>query len=131
MTDTDASEASGVSSRPHTPSPSPSSATSTSFARQAIGRPKQSPVWNYFVYVEDSDKSVCQVPVGLSDGSGVCGHAVSGKYPTNMKQHLKRSHKAEYDEVLRQESMVSAKSTSIIRVRARNKEWVVVPIKAI
>jgi len=33
----------------------------------------------------------------------MCGHSVTGKYPTNLKLQLKKEHKKEYDEVLKKE----------------------------
>ncbi len=50
------------------------------------GRPK-SAVWDYFEYLESSNKSVCKTES--------CGIEVRGKYTTNLKRHLERKH-AEY-----------------------------------
>ena len=50
------------------------------------GRPK-SAVWDYFEYLESSNKSVCKIES--------CGIEVRGKYTTNLKRHLERKH-AEY-----------------------------------
>ena len=71
-----------------TPSPAPSTAS--------IGRPRKSPVWDYFVFNKGTEKSICQVEVPLTaDELGaeatvtrtkVCGHAIAGEYPTNLKQ---------------------------------------------
>ena len=67
-----------------TPSPAPSTAST--------GRPRKSPVWDYFVFNKGTEKSICQVEVPLTaDELGaeatvtrtkVCGHAIAGKYPT-------------------------------------------------
>ena len=34
----------------------------------------------------------------------LCGHILTGKYPTNMKLHLKKFHPAEYDDMLQREA---------------------------
>ena len=47
----------------------------------AVGRPKRSPVWDYF---ELQRKSVCQVLKPNSDVSEICGHKIEGKFPTNL-----------------------------------------------
>ena len=52
-------------------------------------RSVRSPVWSFFTYDAATEKSICQVE--LSDHV-ICVHNISGKYPTNLKQHLKRSH---------------------------------------
>ena len=44
-----------------------------------IGRPRDSFVWDHFVYVEEREKSVCQVPLG-EEGS-ICGKEINGRYP--------------------------------------------------
>ena len=95
-----------------TPSPSRDVGPSIS-----VGRPKKSPVWDYFYYDTSTDKSVCQV-VRSSEASSadadetcVCGHAVAGKFPTNMKNHLKRSHPKEYQLILsKEESLAKEKA---------------------
>ena len=57
----------------------------------------RSPVWKYFKFVEAIGKSVCQV-VG-TDGE-VCSQNISGKFPTNLKQHLRSKHPNEHSAVL-------------------------------
>ena len=89
---------------PLSPAFSTSSGASTSQAGRSTGRPKQSPVWGYFIFDDASNKSICQVIVKKGSGSEeVCGHSLAGKYPTNLKQHLKKEHLNEYTEVLRKE----------------------------
>ena len=51
-------------------------------------RSVRSPVWSFFAYDAATEKSICQVE--LSDHV-ICVHNISGKYPTNLKQHLKKS----------------------------------------
>ncbi len=65
-----------------------------------IGRPRQSPVWQHCVYDAVKGKSGCQVPVH-PDGVNVqfCGAEISGKFPTNLKAHIKATHSATFSEV--------------------------------
>ena len=49
----------------------------------AIGRPKTSPVWDYFCYNEDEDDSNCQIE---KSNRGMCGAKVKGKNPTSLKK---------------------------------------------
>ena len=62
-------------------SPGPSSV-------QLPGRPTRSLVWEYYTYDRVVDKSICQV----ESPDGMCGKSVSGKNPTNLKQHLRAVH---------------------------------------
>ena len=102
-----ASPVSRISSRSPGPRLSPAFSTSgasTSQAGQSTGQPKQSPVWVYFIFDDTSNKSICQVIVKKGSGSEeVYGYSLAGKYPTNLKQHLKKEHLNEYTEVLRKE----------------------------
>ena len=75
------------------------------------GRPRASPVWEHFVYDASKDKSICQVCVVEGDadsaatsGGRLCGVVVSGKYPTNLKAHLKAVHALTYDAVVQKEA---------------------------
>ena len=106
---------------PRSLSPSLSPGTSTSVTpsprcetRSVIGRPRKSPVWDYFVYNSSTQKSVCQVSASSggddsaeSPGSRVCGHALSGKFATNLKQHLKKAHPPLYLAVLAKEEVMA------------------------
>lgn len=61
----------------------------------------------HFLYASDTNKSTCQILVNVSDSESsgnFCGHSVTGKYPTNLMQYLRRSHPKEYKEVERKES---------------------------
>ena len=64
-----------------------------------IGRPRDSFVWDHFIYVEEREKSVCQVPLG-EEGS-ICGKEINGRYPTNLKAHLKHTHPIVHAEIQR------------------------------
>ena len=67
----------------------PSRSPTPSTSERSTGRPRRSPVWEYFVFNDESGKSACQVE--LESKNSVCGHEVTGKFPTNLKQHLKES----------------------------------------
>ena len=54
------------------------------------GRKKQSAVWKYFSYDAVSNKSKCNI----------CNRDLAGDNSTNLKTHLKTSHKSKYDEVI-------------------------------
>ena len=81
-------------------SPAPSIA-SVGHHATPVGRPLKSAVWNFFEFNPLTDKSVCQViqPDGSSsaDEDRVCGHCIPGKYPSNLKQHL-RKYRPQYSE---------------------------------
>ena len=90
-----------------TPAPSPgSSGSGVLELSPPPGRPKRSTVWRYFLYDKDKNKSFCQVQVPRDHGDRggpsleVCGVALTGKYPTNMKQHLRTAHDTKYQEML-------------------------------
>lgn len=55
-----------------------------------VGRKRQSPIWNYFKYDEETDKSKCLV---VESGCKICGVLLKGKNPTNLKVHLRGWHK--------------------------------------
>ena len=60
---------------------------------------KRSLVWDYFSYYADSNKSVCQIEVRGS----ACGKHISGKNPTNFKQHMQCSHLPTLNEYLKRD----------------------------
>jgi len=66
----------------------------------ATGRPKTSPVWDYFSYDESTKKSKCEVTTDIETKTK-CGKTFSGKFSTNLKLHLKSSHQEAYDEVIK------------------------------
>jgi len=70
-------------------------------------------VWQYFVYNEQTGKSSCQVETDRPDDEEevgpsrkVCAQEVAGKFPTNLKQHLKKYHALQYEEVVKLEAEV-------------------------
>ncbi|XP_065895985.1 E3 SUMO-protein ligase ZBED1-like [Dysidea avara] len=66
------------------------------------GRPKTSPVWDYFSYDESAKKSKCEVITNVVTKTK-CAKTFSGKFSTNLKLHLKSSHREAYDEVIKKE----------------------------
>ena len=55
-----------------------------------------------------SNRSICKVEVMAEGGEPgpskkSCDHSVSGKFPTNLKSHLKKHHPTVYEDVLRNE----------------------------
>ena len=104
---------------PGSPNPSPLSPTTCSPGPSptatAPGRPKRSPVWDYFTY--DSVSSLCKVDVMAGDrepdlSKKSCDHTVSGKFPTNLKNHLKKHHPTVYENVLRNEEEAKAEAST-------------------
>lgn len=85
------------------------------------GRPKASPVWDYFE--NENNESVCLVKTNLeTDNEKTCGMKVKGKNPTNLKQHLSRYHKEEFENVTKKEEEArSKKSKSISSVLNKRK----------
>ena len=65
------------------------------------GRPR-CPIWDYFIYDKTKDKSVCQCmykepnqPCSSTTSGTVekkCETEISGKYPTNLKGHVRKFH---------------------------------------
>ena len=41
--------------------------------------------------------------------SEICGQAIAGKFPTNLKGHMRKFHTEEYKEVLKQEAAILEK----------------------
>ena len=94
--------------------PAPSIA-STSHAT-VVGRPLKSAVWKFFEYNAQTEKSVYQVIIkpgpSLADAAldKICGHCITGKYTSNLKQHLQKRHPQQYSELLKlEESAKKAK----------------------
>ena len=67
----------------------------------------KSAVWKFFEYNAQIEKCVCQVIKSNSSAGAasdeVCGHCIAGKYPSNLKQHLRKHHPQQYSEVLKLE----------------------------
>lgn len=86
----------------------PSSTVSVEQGPGAIsGRHRTSLVWEYFEYDPLTNTSVCQIlsapSLDSSSNADVCGHSVPGKFPTNLRQHLKKAHKSEFSDLTRRE----------------------------
>ena len=108
----------------------PSSTSSVVIRREATatsGRSRKSLVWEFFEYDPVTKKSVCQVlsaPSADSSASDICGHSITGKFPTNLRQHLKRAHPSEFSELCGQqdrekqekEKQVSAQRAASLQV---------------
>ncbi len=62
-----------------------------------IGRPRDSLVWGTSCTVRRAKRVFAQVPVG--EEASVCGKQISGRYPTNLKAHLKHAHPTVHAEV--------------------------------
>lgn len=60
-------------------------------------------MWKFFNFDETTGKSICQVQLS---GEKPCGVDVPGKFPTNLKQHLSKSHPEEHAQVLRMEAAI-------------------------
>ncbi|RDD43330.1 hypothetical protein TrispH2_004461 [Trichoplax sp. H2] len=56
-----------------------------------------------------------------SPSSHMCEHKIKGKFPTNLKQHLKAYHEAEYDDVVSREGHFGSSSAPIISKRPKIK----------
>ena len=55
----------------------------------------------------------CQVASEASASSPeVCGHTLSGKFTTNLKQHLKKAHTSCYQEVVQEEEKARSNEKS-------------------
>ncbi|KAL2085084.1 hypothetical protein ACEWY4_018404 [Coilia grayii] len=62
-----------------------------------VGRKRQSPIWDFFEYNSETDRSKCIV---LEAGHNICGTVLKGKNPTNLKVHLRSSHRDANSEYL-------------------------------
>ena len=111
----------GPSGRPRaTPSPECDTAGSS------VGRPRKSPVWDYFLYCNSTQKSMCQVVVASGDDSAEsrprkCGQLLAGKFATNLKYHLKKAHPTVYQDVIAKEESAMARKERAKRPRKANR----------
>ena len=60
------------------------------------GKPRESPIWDFFIYSDMVKRSTCQVP--LSDDK-LCGRTFSGRFTSNLKHHLRSCHKEQFAEI--------------------------------
>ena len=72
----------------------------TSPTTNCLGQPR-SAVWDYFLYVKLTNKSVCQIES--------CQIQVSRKFTTNLKRHLEKKHNEEFLKVERAEQQSESK----------------------
>ena len=70
---------------------------------QRTGRLHMSYVWDYFSYNQDAGRSTSTVLIGDDSGKQQCATQFVGKYPTNLKNHLKKSHTTEFKEMEKKE----------------------------
>ena len=88
---------------------SASAESRSSVSPSLLGRPRKSLVWKHFFFDSSSGKSVCQVPDSSTEDAEdsssptLCGHPIQGKFPPNLRQHLKSCHGAVYQELHRSE----------------------------
>lgn len=83
------------------------------------GRRRESTVWDYFVFDAEKVKSICQVEVSVENSSPrLCATEIAGKYPTNLKSHLKKAHPSAHDEMVQKEE---AKQREKERAKAQKK----------
>ena len=88
---------------------SASAESRSSVSPSPLGRPRKSLVWKHFFFNSCSGKSLCQVPDSSTEDAEdssiptLCGHPIPGKFPSNLRQHLKSRHGAVYQELLRSE----------------------------
>jgi len=61
-----------------------------SFVQMFSDRKRESPVWKYYEYLADSNKSKSPVVNGKIQKQ--CGNLLAGKNPTNLKSHLSTCH---------------------------------------
>jgi len=69
------------------------------------GRKRASDVWKYFLYDEQKRRSVCQIELS---NRKTCSVSVATKNPTNLKNHLKNHHRAEYEDLMSREAEETA-----------------------
>ena len=65
--------------------------------------PRESSVWDYFIYNEKKHKSICQIGFD-QEGSPLCNTEIAGKHTTNFKAHLKAKHPRELAELAKKDA---------------------------
>lgn len=114
-----------------TPSLSPTLPTSSYSAIEPLpppGRPKWSPVWKYFVYHKEDNRSVCQIEVSRDHGDQngpsweLCGITIAGKFPTNLKLHVRTAHPAQYWDILAKEEELEQKKEASSKLVRQTKQ---------
>ena len=72
-----------------------------------VGCPCDHPVWDYFTYDTQSNKSLCQVE---GEKGKIYGHMVSGKYTANVKNHLKKAYSSDFEELVSSQEKLKEKN---------------------
>ena len=81
-----------------------STCSSMEIAKSAqSGHPRESLVWDYFIYDGEKHKSICQISFA-QEGSPPCNTEIAGKYTTNLKAHLKAKHPRELAELAKKDA---------------------------
>ena len=78
-------------------------------------------MWEYFVYNHETGKSACRVEVESEENS-VCGHEIAGKFPTNLKQHLRKHHSKHYCDVLGKEKEDKCKRATKVALQKSSSQ---------
>ena len=65
--------------------------------------PRESLVWDYFIYDGEKHKSICQIGF-TQEGCPPCNTEIAGKYTTNLKAHLKAKHPRELAELAKKDA---------------------------
>ena len=81
------------------------------------GRPKTSPVWEYFKYNGILGKTICQVNIK----GKLCEATFKGKFSTNLKAHLKGKHPSQYEELAQKEIHISKKKEEALAKSKRSR----------
>ena len=58
-----------------------------------VGRRRQCPIWDFFEYDSETNKCKCLAEIKTGE---ICGALLKGKNPTNLKAHLRSTHKEAY-----------------------------------
>ena len=77
-------------------------------------RKRESIVWKYFEFNDESNKTICKVLSGVSKkDNSVRGFPISGKNTTNLKMHLLRYHLVEHDSYVKAAAEEVLRKTSV------------------
>ena len=77
------------------------------------GRPKKSPVWEHFMIFSQTKAYV----KWNNSTQSICGKSVAGKFPTNLKKHLKLAHPNVFQEITRKDE--ESKLVKVEKVSAK------------
>ena len=79
------------------------------------GRRRESFVWDYFIFDPTKGKSICQVEVQSDTSVVKCCAEITGKFPTNLKAHLKGSHSKAYEDVITRDADRQKEKTTAVK----------------